>query len=117
MRSFNHCLAASRSGKSVHFQVTVNDRYGEQPISLSWVFGWRAELAKKHLSFDSDEWGGQAVRTFVGVNTLRAARDKFEALHYIDTVKSMNIAEVHFWAGKFLSNHRTKSAWRVFYGP
>ena len=115
MRTFNHCLVPSRSGKSALFRVTVNDRYGERMMTLSSVSGWRAKLARKHLSFDSDEWDEATVRTFVGLNALSAARDHMEAIHYIDTVKSMGSTEAHFWAGKFLTNDRTRSAWRAFY--
>lgn len=115
MRTFNHCLVASRSGKSALFRVTINDRYGEKMITLSSVKGWRAELAKKHLSFDTDDWDDAAVMTFVGLNVLSAARDRFEAVHYIDTVKSLGSTEAHFWASKFLNNYRTRGAWRALY--
>ena len=115
MRAFNHCLAASRSGKSMLFRVTVNDRDGERMITLSSVLGWRAKLARRYLAFDSDEWNDTAVRTYVGLNALGAARDKIEAIHYIDTVRSMGSMEAHFWASKFLTNDRARSAWRALY--
>ena len=89
MRSFNHCLVSSRSGKSTLFRITVNDRYGEKMIILISVLGWRAKLARKYLLFDSDEWDDVTVRTFVGLNVLSAARDNHEATHYIDTVKTI----------------------------
>ena len=106
MRAFNHCLAASRSGKSMLFRITVNDRYGERMITLSSVTGWRATLARRYLSLDSNEWNDQAVRTFVGLNVLSAAKDRCEAIHYIDTVKSIGSAEIHFWASKFLNSDK-----------
>ena len=56
-----------------------------------------------------------AVRTFVGLNALSAARDKREALHYIETVKSIGSMEAHFWANKFLNNDRARAAWRALY--
>ena len=115
MRTFNHCLVSSRSGKSALFRIIVNDRYGERMITLSSVLGWRAELARKYLSFDSDEWDDTTVRTFVGLNVLSAAKDRMEAIHYIDTIKAMGSTEAHFWASKFLNNNRARSAWRVFY--
>ena len=115
MRTFNHCLATSRSGKSALFRVTVNDRDGVRKITLSSVLGWRAKLARRHLAFDSDEWNDAAVRTFVGLHALGAARDNAEAIHYIDTVRSMGSMEAHFWASKFLSNGKTRGAWRAFY--
>ena len=97
------------------FKVTVNDRYGERMVTLSSVTGWRAELAKKYLSFDSDEWNDTTVRTFVGLRALSAARDRFEAIHYIDMVKTIGSTEAHFWASKFLNNERTRGAWRALY--
>lgn len=115
MRTLNHRLAPSRSGKSVLFRVTVNDRYGERMVTLSSVSGWRAALARRYLQFDSNEWDENAVRTFVGLNALSAARDKREALHYIETVKSIGSMEAHFWANKFLNNDRARAAWRALY--
>ena len=115
MRTFNHCLVSSKSGKSMLFRVTVNDRYGEKMITLSSVSGWRAKLAKKYLLFDSDEWNDITVRTFVGLNALSAAKSRLEAIHYIDTVKSIGRTEAHFWASKFLNNGKTRSAWRALY--
>ena len=115
MRTFNHRLAASRSGKSMLFRITVNDRYGERMITLSSVTGWRATLARKYLSFDSDEWGDKVVRAFVGLNVLSAAKDRHEAIHYIDTVKSIGSAEIHFWASKFLNSNKARSAWGALY--
>ena len=116
MRTFNHRLAASQSGKSVLFRVKVSDRDGERMMTFSSVKGWRAELAKRYLMFDSDEWNDSAVRTFVGLNALGASRDRIEAVHYIDTVRSMGSTEAHFWASKFLTaNGRARSAWGAFY--
>ena len=115
MRTFNHCLATSRSGKSVLFRVTVNDRLGERMITLSSVTGWRADIAAKHLQFDSEEWNDVAVKTFVGLNALKAARDRREALRYIEIVRTVGGMETHFWASKFLSNENTAGAWRAFY--
>lgn len=115
MRTFNHALVASKSGKSMQFRVTIHDRYGEKMITLSSVMGWRADLARKYLSFDSDEWGDQTARMFVGLNVLSASKDKMEAIHYIDIIKTMGSAETHFWASKFLNNTRTRTAWRAFY--
>ena len=116
MRTFNHCLTTSRSGKSILFRITVSDRDGERIMTFSSVKGWRAELAKRHLMFDSDEWNDAAVKTFVGLNALSAAKDKIEAIHYIDTVRSMGSTETHFWASKFLTtNGKARSAWGAFY--
>lgn len=115
MRTFNHCLTSSRSGKSVIFRITVNDQDGESTIPLSMVMGWRAELARKYLTFDSDEWNDTAARTFVGLNVLSAAKDKFEAIHYVDIVKSIGNTEAYFWASKFLSNDKARGAWKAFY--
>lgn len=106
---------SSKSGKSELFRVTVNDRYGERMVTLSSVTGWRAKIARKYLSFDSEEWNDTTVRTFVGLNALGAARDELEALHYIDIVKSIGKTDAHFWANKFLTNDRARGAWRVFY--
>ena len=115
MRSFNHCLTASKSGKSALFRITVNDRFGKQIITLSSVTGWRAKIAMKYLTLDAEEWDDHTVRKFVGLSVLKAARNRFEALKYIDQVKSLGNMEVHFWANKFLTNENSQKAWRAFY--
>ena len=115
MRSFNHCLTASKSGKSALFRITVNDRFGKQIITLSSVTGWRAKIAMKYLTLDAEEWDDHTVRKFVGLNALKAAKDRFEALKYIDQVKSLGSMEIHFWANKFLTNENSQKAWRAFY--
>ena len=78
--------------------------------------GWRARLATKYLSFDGgDEWSDTAVRKFVGLHVLKASRDKFEALQFIEQVKLLGNMEVHFWANKFLTNDNSAKAWRALY--
>jgi len=115
LRALNHCLINSKSGKSAFFRVLINDRYGETKVTLASVSGWRAHLAKKYLSFDSAEWNDHTVRRYVGIKALGVARDRQEAVHYIDLVRSMGSTEAHFWASKFLGNDRAHSAWRALY--
>ena len=115
MRNFNHCLTTSKSGKSVIFRITVDDRFGEQTINFFSVTGWRARLATTYLSFETEEWNDDVVRKFVGINVLKASKDKFEAMQQIDQVKSLGNMEVHFWANKFLTNDNSAKAWRALY--
>ncbi len=97
------------------FKITVDDVFGEQTINFSSVTGWRAKLATKYLSFETDEWNDVVVRKFVGLHVLKAAKDKFEAMQYIEQVKSLGNMEIHFWANKFLTNNNSLKAWRAFY--
>ncbi len=115
MRSFNHCLTTSKSGKSVIFKITVDDRFGEETINFSSVTGWRARLATKHLSFDTEEWNDDVVRKFVGLSVLKSSKDKFEAMQFMEQVKTLGNMEVHFWANKFLTNENSAKAWRALY--
>ena len=115
MRSINHCITTSKSGKSAHFRIIVDDRFGKQAVTISSVTGWRAKLATKYLLFDTAEWNDSTVRQFVGIHVVKAARDKFEARQYIEHIKSLGSMEVHFWANKFLINENAPKAWRAFY--
>jgi hypothetical protein len=106
------------SGQSVSFQVTVNDHYGFRRFTLGMVRGWRRELALRHLKIvEQEKWDAETVRAFVGIYALKAARDKEEALRYIDIVKHMEKLEIYFWSCVFLMNlKRGLRAWRVLYG-
>ena len=115
MRNFNHCLTTSKSGKSVLFQITVNDRFGEKTINFSSVTGWRTSLALKHLSFNISEWNDAVVRKFVGFCVLKSSKNKFEAIEFIEQVNALQNMEVHFWANKFLTNDNSAKAWRSLY--
>jgi hypothetical protein len=106
------------SGRTASFLVTVNDHYGFRRFTLGMVKGWRRELALKHLKLvERAGWDVDAVRTFVGIYALKAARDAEEALRYLDLVKHMEKLDIYFWACVFLVNpKRGLRAWRVLYG-
>ena len=106
------------SGHSVSFQVTVNDHYGFRRFTLGMVRGWRRELALKHLKIvEQEKWDAETVRAFVGIYALKAAREREEALRYIDLVKHMEKLDIYFWSCVFLMNpKRGLRAWRALYG-
>jgi len=115
LRVFNHAIVSSRSGKSVMFKVVMDDRFGQRAVNLSSVSGWRATIAKKYLDLSGEQWENEVVQKFVAINAPKAARSKYEALQFLEKVKSLGDAEMHFWASKFLVNERTAKAWRAFY--
>ncbi len=115
MREFSHCLFVSKSGKSVKFKIDVNDRFGKQTMDFLSVVGWRAALAMKYLSFEEKEWNDKTVQKFVSLHVIKTARNKFEAMQFIEQVKILGSMEVHFWANKFLMNKNSAKAWRAFY--
>lgn len=116
MRKFRHLLCPSKNGKSAVFRVVVEDRFGKKTINFTFVMGWRKELALKHLAFESEEWNRDVARAYVGLQALKCAKDEYEATKFISDVKSLGSMEVHFWANMFLTNDRTRRAWRAFYG-
>lgn len=103
------------SGASVSFLANVEDRFGKTKINLSMVRGWRRELALKHLSINQNEWNDSAVKAYVGIQVLKAAKNREEALHFLKIVETLSRFELHFWASKFLNNEKTRKAWRAFY--
>jgi len=118
MRFFKHSLQESKSGKSVLLRVQIDDRFGKTMVNFSKVTGWRKEVAQKYLSLEletDDEWGDDVARVYVGLEVLKSARNRYEAIQFVNIVKSLTKLEVHFWASKFLSNERTIRAWRVLY--
>lgn len=115
MRRFNHCMAASKSGKSVTFKVTVDDRFGIHTYTLASTKGWRVKFVVKHLAFESEKWDDGTVMRFVGLHVVKAASDRFEALRYLEQLKTIGNMEVHFWASKFLTNKNACKAWTALY--
>jgi len=115
LRIFNHILKPSKSGKSVIFKINIDDRFGKQVVNYSSVTGWRCRLAMRHLFFDSEDWNEDVTRKFIGLQALRCAKDKYEALKFIEEVNALSSMEVHFWAYKFLTNEKAVKAWRALY--
>lgn len=115
MRFFKHSLQESKSGKSVLLRVQIDDRFGKTMVNFSKVTGWRKEVAQKYLELETGEWGDDVARVYVGLEVLKSARNRYEAIQFVNIVKSLTKLEVHFWASKFLSNERTIRAWRVLY--
>jgi len=116
LREIKHLI--QDTGQSASFQVTVNDRYGLHRFSLGMVRGWRRELAVRHLKVaERERWDVETVRAFVGIYALKAAKDREEALRYLDMVKHMEKLDIYFWSCVFLTNpRRGLRAWRVLYG-
>jgi hypothetical protein len=115
LRVYNHVLTASKSGKSVIFQINVDDRFGKQIINHSSVTGWRCKIALKNLVFNSEDWDDDVTRKFIGLKVLKAAKTKYEALQFIEEVRSHSSMEVHFWAYKFLTNEKAIKSWKALY--
>jgi len=104
------------NGASAGFLIDIQDRFGKAKVILSMVRGWRRELALKHLTFNSDKWDSSAIKAYVGIQALKAAKNRGEALHFLKIVETLSRFELHFWASKFLSNEKARKAWRAFYG-
>ena len=84
-------------------------------INHSSVTGWRCKIALKHLVFNSEDRDDDVTRKFIGLQVLKSAKDKYEALQLIEEVRSLSSMEVHFWAYKFLTNEKAIKAWRALY--
>ena len=104
------------NGTSASFLANIEDRFGKTRIILSMVRGWRRELALKHLTFNPNEWDDSTIRAYVGIQALKTAKNRREALHFLKIVGTLSRFELHFWASKFLGNEKTRRAWRAFYG-
>ena len=115
MRVYNHILIPSKSGKSVIFQINIDDRFGKQTINHSSVTGWRCKIALKNLVFNSENWDDDVTRKFIGLRVLKAAKTKHEASEFIEQVRPHSSMEVNFWAYKFLSNDKAIKSWKALY--
>ena len=116
MRVFHHILEKSKSGKSTIFKIYVNDIHGKQNINYVSVSGWRAKIAEKYLHFDQEDWDNNTARKFVGMMILKAARNKYQAIQFLNHVKIESNAEIHFWSYQFLVNTKASTAWKVLNG-
>ena len=115
MRKFNHLLSETKTGKSAIFRIEIDDRFGKKWVNFSSVKGWRKDLALKYLSFESKEWNCNVARMYLGLQVLKSSKDKYEAIEFINIVKSLNGIDIHFWSNKFMTDKKTKRAWRSFY--
>jgi len=115
MRDYKHVLCQSKSGKSVIFKVDIDDRFGKQTINFASVSGWRSKLALNHLFFETEDWNDDVARKYVCIQVLRCAKDKYEALEFINLVKTLSSMEINFWANKFMTNEKASKAWRSLY--
>jgi hypothetical protein len=115
MRKFNYTLTFSKSGKSLIFKVGVDDIYGERYYTFSILKGWRKDLANKHLKFENNEWDIDTIKSYIGFEILKVAKDKYEGIKLINIVKGLNIFEVHFWASKLLINKKARRAFKIMY--
>ena len=116
MRDIKHYLSKSKTGKSAILKIEHDDMFGKKTVNFSSVKGWRKDLALKYLSFESREWNGTVARMYLGLQVLKSSKDKYEAIEFMNIVKSLNIIDIHFWSNKFLTEKKTKKAWRSFYG-
>lgn len=115
MRKYNHVLCESKSGKSVIFRIDVDDRFGKQSINFLSIRGWRARIAMQYLTFQTEDWNDDVERKYVGIQALKFAKDKHQALQFINKTKELSSFEIHFWANKFLTNENTGRAWYTLY--
>jgi hypothetical protein len=117
LRTIKYSVEKSVSGKTAGVVATIEDRFGREKISFSRVRGWRRELALKYLKLDPQGWTDDAARAYVGLEVLKCAKNRDEALKFLQMVKELSQLEVHFWSTKFLNgNKKAKRAWRAFYG-
>lgn len=116
MRLFRHSLQRSSSGKSLTMKVQIDDRFGKTVVNFSKVTGWRKEIAEKFFVLDSEDWTDDAARVYIALEVLKSAKNRSEAVQFMNIVMTMTKLEVHFWASKLLSNERATRALRVMYG-
>lgn len=116
MRNINHLLCESKTGKSAVLKVEVDDKFGKKAVNFASVKGWRKDLALKYLLFESKQWNDNVVRMYLGLQVLKCAKDRYEAIKFINVIKSLSGIDVHFWSNKFLTSDKAKKAWRSFHG-
>ena len=108
-------MCHSKSGKSVIFRIDIDDRFGKQSINFLSIRGWRAKIAMQYLTFQTEDWDDDVERKYVAIQMIKFAKDKYEALNYINKTKELTGFEVHFWASKFLTNENAARAWNILY--
>lgn len=134
MREWQYWLI--EKDKSVSLDALIIDNYGKQSFRYGSVRGWRKNLLKTFikgiqskyqrlnnlkngdLEFDDSNltmnWDYNA-RILVCIKILQASKNYYEANLFIESIEAMSTGEIHFWAAKFLSNKKTKNAFRSLY--
>lgn len=116
MRTWNHKINKTHSGKSVNLTAIVLEPYGKKTFCMSTLRGWRANLVFNYLQCESNTWDINIARKFVIMESVRTAKDQYEAQKFLSTVNLLGSMDIHFWSSKFLTNRNLASkAWRVFY--
>jgi len=116
MRMWNHKINKTQSGKSVNLTVIVLESYGKKTFCMSTLRGWRANMVFNHLQCESSTWDINIARKFVIMESVRTAKNQYEANKFLAAVNLLGSMEIHFWASKFLIDRNLASrAWRVFY--
>lgn len=116
MRTWDHKILTTPSGKSINLTVKVIEPYGKRTFCMSTLRGWRAALVCKHFTLESKEWNTNVAKQFVTMEVLKSAKNRYEAHSFINIVKLLGSMEIHFWASKFLLERtRTRKAWRCLY--
>lgn len=112
-----YSVEKSESGKTAGIVAFIEDRFGRGKVSFAMVRGWRRELALKYLKLDPQGWSDDVARAYVGIEALKCAKNRTEALKFLEVVKGLSQLEIHFWSTKFLNgNARARKAWRALYG-
>src|SRR5918996_1298691 len=109
----------NESEASLSLDLRIIDSQGEKKLRYCSVKGWRKELVKDFISKLAQERSSNSnnggnwdynAKVFVCIKALQAARNWIEGSRFAAEIKNMSIGETHFWASKFFTHTKTKTA-------
>jgi hypothetical protein len=108
--------AIERKPRRVILKVRWNDSEGDGETALVSLRGWRASMVSSAFKECDGSWDS-AMRALITMKGLSACRSRWGAEKLIETVKAMELGEVHFWASKIMAGEKkAASALKKLYG-
>lgn len=105
-----------RKPKQVVLKARWNDSEGDEETTLVSLRGWRASMVSSAFKECDGSWDS-AMRALITMKGLSACRSRWGAEKLIETVKTMKLGEVHFWASKIMADEKkATSALKKLYG-
>ena len=114
MRHLTYAL--ERKTNRVALKAQWNDSSGNGETTLASLRGWKARMLSCAFDNCDGSWE-EAMKVLIAIRGVSVCRSRWGAEKLIDTIKTMELGEVHFWASKMIADgKKAPSALKKLYG-
>lgn len=114
MRHLTYTL--ERKPNRVTLKAQWYDSTGNGETTLASLRGWKAKMLSCAFENCDGSWE-EAMKVLIAIRGVSACRSRWGAEKLIDTIKAMEVGEVHFWASKMIADgKKAPSALKKLYG-